>query len=52
MVISRKIRRQPICGHPGAVKFWFMTATRRFDPAAGSYQVLGEKSEPNARRAA
>src|SRR5690606_12767511 len=45
-VISRKIRRQPICGAPGMVKFWFMGASRRFDPQLGSYQTLGEKQDP------
>lgn len=52
LVVSRKIRRQPICGAPGAVKFWFMGATRRFEPAGGSYQPLGEKAEPRLKSAA
>lgn len=52
IVASRKIRRQPMCGSPGAVKFWFMGASRRFEEARNSYQALGEKTEPNVRRAA
>jgi twinkle protein len=51
-VISRKIRRQPICGAPGMVKFWFMGISRRFDPRLGSYQTLGEKQDPVASKRA
>jgi twinkle protein len=51
-VISRKIRRQPICGQPGMVKFWFMGISRRFDPQLGSYQTLGEKQDPVASKRA
>jgi twinkle protein len=42
-VMSQKIRRQPMCGTPGTVKFWFMGASRRFDPQPGSYRAKGEK---------
>lgn len=45
-VVSRKIRRQPVCGTPGQVRFWFMGAQRRFEPQKGSYQTLGEKQDP------
>lgn len=51
-VVSRKIRRQPICGAPGMVRFWFMGASRRFEPQRGSYQALGEKQEPGVSRKA
>jgi twinkle protein len=47
-LVSHKIRRQPICGAPGLVKFWFMTASRRFDPAAGSYQPYAGKDAPKS----
>lgn len=50
--MSRKIRRQPVCGSPGSVRFWFSGATRRFDPVAGSYQTLGEKADPRPIKAA
>jgi twinkle protein len=36
-VISRKIRRQPVCGRPGKVQFKFNGADRRFEDVVGSY---------------
>ena len=45
MLLSRKIRRQPICGAPGVVKFWFSGVTRRFEPAEGSYQAFVKKAK-------
>lgn len=42
-VVSKKIRRQPICGRPGAVKFMFLSADRRFECVPHSYQDLGKK---------
>ncbi|MBN9453846.1 MAG: toprim domain-containing protein [Bosea sp.] len=44
MVIAKKIRRQPICGHPGQVKFWFMSASRRFEVVEGSYRTQGQET--------
>lgn len=43
-VVSKKIRRQPWCGRPGAVKFLFLPADRRFECIPGSYQELGKKA--------
>lgn len=40
-VISRKIRRQPICGSPGAVAFTFNGSDRRFQVQSGSYERAG-----------
>nr|WMC97932.1 toprim domain-containing protein [Aminobacter aminovorans] len=42
-VISKKIRRQPICGRPGSVKFEFVGADRRFRDYPDSYATLGSK---------
>lgn len=42
-VLSKKIRRQPICGRPGAVKFVFIGAERRFECIPNSFQELGKK---------
>lgn len=42
-VISKKIRRQPICGKPGAVKFVFINAERRFECIPNSFEELGKK---------
>ena len=45
-VVSRKIRRQPVCATTGQVRFWFMGAHRQFEPQKGSYPTLGEKQDP------
>lgn len=37
LVNAAKIRRQPICGTPGSVKFYFLPVDRRFTADAGSY---------------
>lgn len=42
-VVSKKIRRQPMCGRPGAVKFSFIGTDRRFQDIEGSYQALGSE---------
>lgn len=36
-VSAAKIRRQPICGTPGSVKFYFLPVDRRFSADAGSF---------------
>lgn len=43
-VISKKIRRQPICGRPGAVKFLFLNSERRFECVPDSFEELGKKA--------
>ena len=43
-VISKKIRRQPICGRPGAVRFEFVGADRRLKDIPDSFQTLGSES--------
>lgn len=43
-VISKKIRRQPVCGMVGSVKFEFIGADRRFEDMAGSFQPLGRET--------
>jgi twinkle protein len=43
IVASKKIRRQPICGHPGAVVFSFLGSQRIFAEIPGSYQPEGRK---------
>jgi twinkle protein len=42
-VISKKIRRQPMCGRPGTVRFEFIGADRRFKDVPNSYMVLGRE---------
>ena len=37
LVNAAKIRRQPMCGSPGSVKFFFLPVDRRFSADAGSY---------------
>lgn len=41
--IAQKIRRQPICGNIGSVKFEFVGAERRFHALPQSYQPLGRE---------
>ncbi|MFU0504030.1 DnaB-like helicase C-terminal domain-containing protein [Pseudaminobacter sp. NGMCC 1.201702] len=43
-VISKKIRRQPMCGRPGAVKLQFVGADRRFQDIRDSYASLGSEA--------
>lgn len=43
LVLSKKIRRQPICGTPGGVKFAFVPHDRRFHEVRDSYQKLSSK---------
>jgi twinkle protein len=43
-VISKKIRRQPICGRPGSVRFQFVGIDRRFNEFEGTYTPLGKES--------
>lgn len=50
IVASKKIRRQPVCGHPGAVVFSFLGPQRIFSEVTGSYQPEGRK--PGGRFAA
>lgn len=40
-VFSKKIRRQPICGVPGMVRFTFVGTDRRFHEQAQSFSNLG-----------
>ena len=40
-VIAKKIRRQPICGSPGAVQFTFLSNERKFQQLPDTYQPLG-----------
>lgn len=40
-LISRKIRRQPLCGSPGAVKLWFSNSSRKFEAQKGSFAPDG-----------
>lgn len=42
-VMSKKIRRQPMCGIPGSVTFKFNGSTRRFSDQDGSFRTLGTK---------
>ncbi len=39
-VLSKKIRRQPVCGTPGRVTFAFLSNERRFDAIRDSYETL------------
>lgn len=41
IAMSKKIRRQPICGEPGSVKFSFLGDERRFEAQKGSYAMHG-----------
>jgi twinkle protein len=54
IVAAKKIRRQPVCGSPGAVEFVFLGNDRRFEAVPGSYKPLGREgsggSSPAARR--
>ncbi|MDX0144060.1 toprim domain-containing protein [Sinorhizobium meliloti] len=43
-VISKKIRRQPMCGMVGSVKFQFVGIDRRFEAIPESYQALGKET--------
>ncbi len=43
-VISKKIRRQPICGRPGGVKFLFISADRRFECIPNSFTEIGKEA--------
>ncbi len=45
MVIAKKIRFQPRCGEPGAVRFEFVGAARRFHEIPNTYAKLGTRSE-------
>lgn len=47
-VISKKIRRQPTCGIPGAVRFTFGGSDRRFKDEIGSFSTIGPKAEKAA----
>ncbi|MBB3977387.1 hypothetical protein GGQ64_002593 [Rhizobium azooxidifex] len=42
-VIAKKIRRQPICGMVGSVRFEFVGVDRRFVAIPDSYQPLGKE---------
>lgn len=42
-VISKKIRRQPICGRPGSVTLQFVGADRRFEEIPASFKNLGSE---------
>lgn len=42
-VISKKIRRQPMCGNVGSVRFEFVGQDRRFEQIPHSYQPLGKE---------
>lgn len=44
LVISKKIRRQPMCGRRGTVKFEFVGADRRFVEIQGTYKPLGSEN--------
>jgi twinkle protein len=43
-VISKKIRRQPMCGRPGMVKFRFSGTDRRLEDVPFSYTTLGSEN--------
>lgn len=43
-VISKKIRRQPMCGMVGSVQLEFGGSDRRFEAIRDSYQPLGKES--------
>lgn len=43
-IMAKKIRRQPMCGRPGSVKFEFVGADRRFRAILDSYAPLGKES--------
>ena len=43
-VISKKIRRQPMCGNVGSVRFEFIGHDRRFEQIPNSYQPLGREN--------
>jgi twinkle protein len=47
IVAAKKIRRQPVCGSPGAVEFVFLGHDRRFEAVPGSYKPLGRSSAEN-----
>ena len=49
LVLSRKIRKQPICGMQGAVTFFFNTITRRYEDRDGSFRARGGVSSVGAR---
>jgi twinkle protein len=42
-VISKKIRRQPMCGRPGSVTLQFVGADRRFEAIQDSFKTLGSE---------
>ena len=42
IVVAKKVRRQPMCGAPGQVEFWFMAQERRLKAVAGSDRALGQ----------
>lgn len=44
-LISKKIRRQPMCGRPGSVKLEFIGADRRFRAIPDSYRTLGSEGK-------
>jgi twinkle protein len=44
-LISKKIRRQPMCGRPGSVKLNFIGADRRFCAVSDSYRTLGSEGK-------
>ena len=49
LVLSRKIRKQPICGMQGAVTFFFNTVTRRYEDREGSFRARGGRTTASAR---
>lgn len=51
IVASKKIRRQPVCGSPGAVEFVFLSSDRVFQQVGGSYQPAGRKESRLAKAA-
>ncbi len=49
LVLSRKIRKQPICGSQGAVTFWFNPGTRRYEDRDGSFSARGNRQRTPSR---
>lgn len=50
VVASKKIRRQPICGTPGIVKFVFLASERVFDAIPGSFTAMGARNSKPAEK--
>jgi twinkle protein len=51
IVASKKIRRQPICGTPGMVKFVFLASERIFEAIPGSFSQAGGEHKAGVTKA-